>query len=651
MAEKIKELDQIMSLIKDKHNFLLSGGAGSGKTYTLVHVIGAVIEQYPYCNIACITYTNAAALEIQHRIERHNLSVSTIHDFLWDNIKLYQKELRKAVIELINDPNENKFKITGVDSVPLDYYNSNEIVDITYKEYLSLKDGIISHDQVLVVANYLFEHYSKIAEIVKSKYDYIFVDEYQDSHKDVINILLEQLNKSSKDCVIGFFGDSMQSIYEDGVGDINDFLHNEEDPDSKGTVWEVKKEQNRRNPQLVINIANQLRIDGLIQTPSEDKTAPNMSDGRIIDGVIKFLYSENDEYELAHQYLEDKCLWDFTDKSQTKELDLTYNLIASKAGFPKLFEIHSSDKILDYKRQIVDFTKDYCPDVDFSSCTFGEVIERLKSDYPTRDRKLSPKRGMQENYINDNHVLFEYACSLNYEDFKTNFATREQLTDDKTDEEEGYSSTGSNLSAVMKHLRKIELIMRLYNEGNFNEFIRKTDFAQLKSKADKVTLKQKIDELETASRNNIGDVIDKADKLGLCKIDDRLISYIEKNNYVYHRICQTPYLEYKNVFDFISGLKPYSTQHKTKGLEFDNVLVLLDNGKWKNYNYATLFDDALSVLDSVKTRTKKMFYVCCTRAKKQLAVYYPMPSENVIAGAKKMFGVDNVVNLSLLSVG
>ena len=149
--------------------------------------------------------------------------------------------------------------------------------------------------------------------------------------------------------------------------------------------------------------------------------------------------------------------------------------------------------------------------------------------------------------------------------------------------------------------------MRLYNEGNFNEFIRKTDFTQLKSKADKVALKQKIDELKTASKNKIGDVIDKADELGLCKIDDRLNSYIEKNNYVYFRICKTPYLEYKNVFDFISGLKPYSTQHKTKGLEFDNVLVLLDNGKWNNYNYATLFDDALSVSDSVKTRTKKIF--------------------------------------------
>lgn len=646
MAEKMKELESIMSLIKDKHNFLLSGGAGSGKTYTLIQVIRAVIEQYPYCSIACITYTNAAALEIQHRIEQHNLSVSTIHDFLWDNIKLYQKELRKAVIELINDPTENKFKLPDVKPIPPDYYTEEKIVNITYKEYLSLKNGIISHDQVLAVANYLFEHYPKIAEIVKSKYDFIFVDEYQDTHEDVINILLKHLTQSKKDCVIGFFGDSMQSIYEDGIGDINDYLHKNE-PDNSGTVWEVRKEQNRRNPQRVIDIANQLRTDGLIQAASEDKSAPNMTvDGLIENGVIKFLYSENDEYELAHSYLEDNLKWDFTDKYQTKELDLTYNLIASKAGFPKLLEIHTADKILDYKKQIVDFVKDHCPDADFSELNFGQVVRKLKQDYPDDNRKLNPKHGLQEEYISNNLELFKYACSLSYDAFKTNHAMREQLTDDKTDEEEGYSSTGSNLSAVMKHLHKIELIMRLYDKGNYNEFIRKTDFALLKSKADKVALKQKMEQLKEASHGMIGSVINKANELGLCKIDDRLNDYIDRNNYVYHRICETDYSEYKNVFDFISGLKPYSTQHKTKGLEFDNVLVLLDNGKWNFYNYATLFDDTIRASESVKTRTRKMFYVCCTRAKKQLAVYYPKASDTVIAGAKIMFGEKNVVNIS-----
>lgn len=642
MVEKMKELDQIMNIIDKRHNFLLSGGAGSGKTYTLVHVIKAIIEKYPYCNIACITYTNAAAIEIKHRIEKQNLSVTTIHDFLWDNIKLYQKELRKAVIELINTPGQKEFDIPGGGNVSNDDYTHNEI---NYREYLNLKDGIISHDQVLVVASYLFEHYPKLAEIVKSKYDYIFVDEYQDTDKNVIKILLEHFKQSRKDCIIGFFGDSMQSIYDNGVGDIKEYIY-DSNTNKQGIVWEVKKEQNRRNPQRVIDIANQLRTDGLKQTASDDISAPNMTTkGEIIDGVTIFLYSENYKYELAHEYLKENCSWDFNDKSQTKELDLTHKLIASKAGFPNLLEIHTSDKILQYKNRIVEFIKKNNITSDFSKMSFKDVINNLNDTFIDEDsRKKLSKTQAQETFIKTNDDLFQYALDLNFESFKSNYVEREHLTDFRVNIE-GNSSTSSNLSAAMKHLYKIEYLIRLYNSGNYNDFIRKTDFSLLKSKADKVILMDKMNKLNNASKKKIGDVIDKAHELGLCKIDDNLKRYANKNNYVYYRIRNTDYSEYINVFDYILGLKPYSTQHKTKGLEFDNVLLLLDNGNWRKYDYATIFDNSLRKSEEIKTRTKKMFYVCCTRAKQQLAVYYPNPSDAVVNGAKQIFGEQNVIKL------
>lgn len=81
MAE---EVEQIMRHIHEGHNFLLSGGAGSGKTYTLVQVIKNIIAEYPSQMIACITYTNAGVREIERRVDHKNLRVSTIHDFLWD---------------------------------------------------------------------------------------------------------------------------------------------------------------------------------------------------------------------------------------------------------------------------------------------------------------------------------------------------------------------------------------------------------------------------------------------------------------------------------------------------------------------------------------------------------------------------------------
>ncbi|MEG2013815.1 MAG: UvrD-helicase domain-containing protein [Anaerovoracaceae bacterium] len=56
-------IDQLREHINNGNNFLLSGGAGSGKTYTLMQVLDIIHEKDPAANIACITYTNVAADE------------------------------------------------------------------------------------------------------------------------------------------------------------------------------------------------------------------------------------------------------------------------------------------------------------------------------------------------------------------------------------------------------------------------------------------------------------------------------------------------------------------------------------------------------------------------------------------------------------
>lgn len=138
--ERLKdELAQITEYIQQGHNFLLSGGAGSGKTYTLVKVVRWIIENDPSSLVACITYTNAAVKEIAQRVNHENLRVSTIHDFLWDNIKNYQKELCNVVIKLLNTP-DSGLQISGMEVIPTDYYsNREEPVGISYQEHTNLK--------------------------------------------------------------------------------------------------------------------------------------------------------------------------------------------------------------------------------------------------------------------------------------------------------------------------------------------------------------------------------------------------------------------------------------------------------------------------------------------------------------------------------
>jgi DNA helicase-2/ATP-dependent DNA helicase PcrA len=130
--EKIEpEVLQILDHIEKGENFLLSGGAGSGKTYSLVQVIKSVIEADPHAKVACMTYTNAAVREIESRVDHPNLLVSTIHDFLWGVIGKYQKELKKELINLLNSDHAG-FKLPET-PVPSDYFDALED-GIAYKE-------------------------------------------------------------------------------------------------------------------------------------------------------------------------------------------------------------------------------------------------------------------------------------------------------------------------------------------------------------------------------------------------------------------------------------------------------------------------------------------------------------------------------------
>ncbi len=617
------EVISIFGYINIDKNFLLSGGAGSGKTYSLVQVIKEIIYSNPTVEVACMTYTNAAVKEIEERVNHTNLRVSTIHDFLWDCIKSFQKELKKSLIELIND-DEVKIKSPDGTTVNDDYFDELE-EGIQYKEYISINNGIISHDEVLILANYMFKTYSKLCDIIKNKFKFILIDEYQDTSPLVVEIFLTHLKQSNRKNIIGFFGDSMQSIYDDGIGDLNYYLENAD-------VIEVKKEQNRRNPRLVIDLANQVRTDGLMQEPSNDENAPNMQNGQIKDGTIKFYYSTTDLANLDS--LKDKIGWDFTNTKQTKELNLTHNLIAPKAGFGELMEIYDKDPIIGLKIAILAKIKSK-PEIKFSNDdTFDSVVDifQLKN----RQKQLKKDVLLSTPQTKE---LYDELKDLPFSFVRKIYLDKDALIDDKKQDTEEESKKGSKRDNLIKHLFKIQTNINLYKEKKYNEFLRKTEY-KITRVSDKKNIKSYIEILETMADSSIEDVIEYAHENGICIKDDKLNSFIETNKYVYNRVKNLKFKIFQNLFYYLEGYTPFSTQHKIKGAEFDDVLVVLDNGKWNKYNFENLFLENGS--ESVLSRTQKIFYVCCTRAKKNLAVFYNTPSLQVIEKAKEWFGEDNL---------
>lgn len=529
MARKvIPHVEKIKNCIDEHKDFVVNGGAGSGKTFTLVESLKYIYDKNPLAKVACITYTNVAVKEIQERVPYENLYVSTIHEFVWDIIKNYKNNIIGAIIDLVDKEKEEPgsgFRYNGDNEINIETYKP---YDIEYKDYLKIDEGIISHDEVLKLGCYLFQKYPLISRILGDKFDFIFVDEYQDTSELIIKLLLDIFRKNTNHSVIGFFGDPMQSIYGDGIGNLREYI------DVKKQLEEIEIHGNRRCSETVINVLNQIRSD--IEQKPENNNA---------QGSVKFLYSygnaDIDEVKKKDVFKQ----WNFLDSENTKELYLTHRLIARRYNFETLFSL-----------------------------------------YPNSDRLI-----------------------------------------------------GDNPDKLAKHLLKLQEILYLYISRKYSEFIDKTDFSIFYHK-DKEKLYETMLKISDMRDGTIRDVLDFADKGGICKIDDSLKTYAADNVELYDNVMNVSYKEIINLYNYRSKFSPYSTQHGIKGAEFDNVFVVLDNGNWNNYN----FEQLLGTIRNQTTydRTHKLFYVCCSRAKKNLIIYCPNFKDSMMNKTIVWFGKENI---------
>lgn len=517
-------IKQIETILENNHSFVLSGGAGSGKTHSLKEIINLIYSKEPNAKIACITFTEVASNEITERCKTpdRNLWVSTIHKFLWENIKNYKPQLKKELLELIKAN-----KISYHEEADIGDVLKNKIIDYGISRKIS--EGLIWHDDLLILAKEMFSKYHLLNKIFADRYDYIFIDEYQDTNQLVIDIFINMI-KSKIKTKFGFFGDSMQSIYESGIGNLNEHIKNK-------TIIELKKTDNYRCSIAVINLCNKIRTDGIIQQPS------NICKNKVLNklGHAIFVYSNNDinTFEQSEQYKEI-----FENATPDKELYLTYKLISRKHNFTDLLNI---------------YTETYS--------SYG----------------------------------------------------RERLM-------------GENKDNIAKFLNRMAELVYLYQSGRYNEFIQKTEFS-LKTHSSKVTLKKAI---ETAiSKKDIEWTINFMLSNNLLKTNDNLTENID----LWNKIKKINFEQVMNLYYLENDNTPYSTQHGVKGAEYNNVLVVLDNGKWFKYNFNNLFSS------NPPESTLKLFYVCVSRAKNNLAVFMQNPQPQVISKATEWFGKENVIKV------
>lgn len=316
-------LKKIFECIDAKQCFLLEAGAGSGKTWTLIESLKYLLnkESKDFLSnnkrIVCITYTNVAKDEILERIDNDPLVIgSTIHEFLWDVIKNFQKELKQEVL-LLNEQDVSK-KIENLENLISD-------LQIEYSQYgRRFEEGRITHDDVISISTSIFSKYPKLLKIVANKYPYIFVDEYQDTEERTVSLLLEMLLPPfEKKLVVGFFGDSMQKIYNQGIGKID-----------SDKVIRITKPENFRCSIQVIKLLGKIR-PSLIQKPT----------GNNLEGEISFYhcnnYTPNNSYKLVLKELQEKKNWP-TEPSKYKVLFLTHRKIAHQLEYSNLVAVFNA---------------------------------------------------------------------------------------------------------------------------------------------------------------------------------------------------------------------------------------------------------------------------------------------------------------------
>lgn len=253
----------------EKNLFLINAPAGSGKTTTIENNILNILSKYPEDQILCITYTNRAAEELTTRIKNNNVKIYTIHSFISDFIKIYfshteilelyfeiyGEDIKKRIKNIENNSNIENSNIKYKDKYGDLSYEllKKNITQIKYNElnFNSLYYGGISHDDLLSFSKFIMEKFPILRKRLVERYQHIYIDEYQDTSADVLDIFYKAVKKSTTKLYL--LGDKMQQIYNNYDGSFES-IFNEFDTT-------IKLDTNYRSNKKIINILNQIYND------------------------------------------------------------------------------------------------------------------------------------------------------------------------------------------------------------------------------------------------------------------------------------------------------------------------------------------------------------------------------------------------------
>ncbi|WJM65732.1 DNA helicase PcrA [Bacillus velezensis] len=272
---------------------LLMAGAGSGKTRVLTHRIAYLMAEKHVApwNILAITFTNKAAREMKERVESilgpgaDEIWISTFHSMCVrilrrdiDRIGINrnfsildtadQLSVIKGILKERNidpkkfDPRSILGSISSAKNELVEpeefaktaggYYD--QVTSDVYTDYQKklLKNQSLDFDDLIMTTIKLFERVPEVLEFYQRKFQYIHVDEYQDTNRAQYLLVKQLAARLENICVVG---DSDQSIYRWRGADIANILSFEKDYPSANVIL---LEQNYRSTKRILQAANEV---------------------------------------------------------------------------------------------------------------------------------------------------------------------------------------------------------------------------------------------------------------------------------------------------------------------------------------------------------------------------------------------------------
>lgn len=654
---------ELFSHIDKKQSLVFNAGAGAGKTYALIESLRYVVKMYGKIleennqQIMCITYTNVAAKHIKDQLgNSRRVVVSTIHERLWQMIAPYQEqlllihkekveaELKKDLFTLEEDIESEKiFKVyrelseddrrifdetvwecrevfyQGYDLNAASFRNFYETYIPAYKHLMSNVGNFkrivtklyairqnreclvkmnskeygyrkveynarynqdrlyrmrISHDTLLEYSEKMVVEYPGLQQIIIDKYPYIFIDEYQDTAEEVVKIMaiLEKRGKEiGHTAFIGYYGDSVQSIYDYGVG--------ERILEKHPGLREVYKPFNRRSFEEIITVANKIRLDGLRQ----ESIFVDCKGGKV-------------EYCAGYSFdaVLEKCIKEWTNEADSKIhcFFLKNEEVAEKVGISDIYNVFKGAK----------------------AYTTGLNYKQLNTELLSNDRE---KMGRT--------AAFLYRILKLYTDIREVETPVEEIL---------YGDITKYVNLNIQELKDIKQQLMRIKGNTLEDIINKICECYLHGDVNVKMIIEAVLDIEKVTYPYIIAFLVQAldsnhvqEEDGETNIEDMNLDRVKQLLAIEIKVFEKwfYYVERKEQDEIV-----YHTYHGTKGLEFENVLIVIEDGFGSSAEDRVFIRKFLENYDSLDEKmpigeykkARNLLYVAVTRAIKNLRVIY-----------------------------